>query len=55
MTKVASRLCIDDPAVCLFCLFITFRFQDKRVFAFKAEIQDGCQKWRENDFGKSRQ
>ena len=28
---------------------ITLRFQDKRVFAFKAEIQDG-QKWRENNF-----
>ena len=25
-------------------------FRDKRVFAFYAEIQDGRQKWRENDF-----
>ena len=26
------------------------RFQDKCDFAFYAEIQDGCQKWRESDF-----
>ena len=26
------------------------RFRNKRVFAFYAEIQDGRQKWRENDF-----
>ena len=25
-------------------------FQDEYVHAFYAEIQDGCQKWRENDF-----
>ena len=25
-------------------------FRDKHVFAFKAEIQDGRQKWRENNF-----
>ena len=29
---------------------ISLPFRDKRVFAFKAEIQDGRQKWRENDF-----
>ena len=29
---------------------ISLRFQDKRVFAFYTEIQDGRQKWRENDF-----
>ena len=27
-------------------------FRDKRVFAFTADIQDGCQKWRENNFGE---
>ena len=31
---------------------IALRFRDKRVFAFNAEIQDGHQKWRENDFCK---
>ena len=29
---------------------ITHHFRDKRVFAFYTEIQDGRQKWRENDF-----
>ena len=29
---------------------ISLRFQDKLVFAFNAEIQDGRQEWRENDF-----
>ena len=29
---------------------ILLHFRNKRVFAFNAEIQDGCQKWRENDF-----
>ena len=29
---------------------ISHGFQDKHVFAFYAEIQDGCQKWWENDF-----
>ena len=29
---------------------ISHRYQDKCVFAFYAEIQDGCQKLRENDF-----
>ena len=29
---------------------ISLRFQDKHVFAFYAEIQDGRQNWRENDF-----
>ena len=29
---------------------ILLRFRDKGVFAFKSEIQDGCQKWRGNDF-----
>ena len=28
---------------------ISLCFRDKRVFVFYAEIQDGCQKWREND------
>ena len=29
---------------------ISLHFRDKGVFTFKAEIQDGRQKWRENDF-----
>ena len=28
-------------------------FQNKRIFTFYAEIQDGRQKWRENDFGEN--
>ena len=31
---------------------ISHHFQDKCVYVFYAEIQDGCQKWRENDFWK---
>ena len=31
---------------------ISHRFQDKCVYVFYVEIQDGCQKWRENDFWK---
>ena len=31
------------------------RFRNKGIFALNAEIQDGRQKWRENDFAKSRQ
>ena len=51
MRKVASRLC-RCPMGQKFCRnrFILLRFQDKCVFAFKAQIQDGRQKWRENDF-----
>ena len=30
----------------------SLRFRDKHVFAFNAEIQDGRQKWRENNFCK---
>ena len=29
---------------------IPLRFREKHVFVFNAEIQDGHQKWRENDF-----
>ena len=29
---------------------ISLRFQDKQVFVFNAEIQDGCQKWQEKYF-----
>ena len=29
---------------------VSHRFRDKCVFAFYAEIQDGCQKWWENNF-----
>ena len=31
---------------------ISLRFRDKLIFAFNTEIQDGHQKWRENDFCK---
>ena len=31
---------------------ILLHFRDKHVFAFNAAIQDGCQKWWENDFCK---
>ena len=51
LRKDASRLC-RYPAGQKFCqnCSISPRFRDKRVFAIKAEIQDGHQKWRENDF-----
>ena len=29
------------------------RFRDKYIFAFYADIQDGCQKWQENNFWKN--
>ena len=29
---------------------ISLHFRNKRVFAFNAKIQDGHQKWQENDF-----
>ena len=32
---------------------ISLRFRDKRLFVFNAEIQDGRQKWRENNFGET--
>ena len=49
--KIASRLC-RYPVGQTFCRnrSISLRFQDKQVFVFNAEIQDGCQKWQENDF-----
>ena len=51
LRKVASRLC-RYPVDQKFCRnrSIWLRFRDKHVFAFYAEIQDGCQKWRENNF-----
>ena len=53
LQKVASRLCIY-PVGQKFCQnrSISLHFQDKRVFAFNAEIQDDHQKWRENNFCK---
>ena len=47
--KVASRLC-RYPAHKKFRQnrSISLRFRGKHVFAFYAEIHDGCQKWREN-------
>ena len=33
---------------------ISHRFPDKYAFTFYAEIQDGHQKWQENDFALSR-
>ena len=49
--KVASRLC-RYPAGQKFCRNHSSLacFRDKHVFAFFAEIQDGHQKWWENDF-----
>ena len=48
---VASRL-PRPPAGQNFCRnrSISLRYRDKCVFAFNAEIQDGHQKWRENEF-----
>ena len=31
---------------------ISYRFRDKCIFVFYAEIQDGCQKWWKSDFGE---
>ena len=44
-----------DEYVCFFFIFtqkfkILHHSRDKCVFAFYAEIQDGCQKWWEKDF-----
>ena len=49
--KMFSRLCRSPvgPKICRNCS-ISHLYQDKCVFAFYAEIQDGRQKWRENDF-----
>ena len=49
--KIATRLC-RYPTGQKFCQnrCISLCFQDKWVFVFDAEIQDGCQKWHENDF-----
>ena len=51
LRKVTSRLC-RYPACQKFCRnrSISLRFQDKRIFVFNTEIQDGSQKWRENIF-----
>ena len=51
LRRVASRLC-RYPGDQKFCLnrSISLHFRDKHSFVFKAEIQDGRQKWRENNF-----
>ena len=51
MGKVPCRLC-RYPAGQKFCQnrSSSLHFRDKQVFAFYAEIQDGHQKRRENDF-----
>ena len=51
LRKVASRLC-GYPAGQIFHRnrSISLHFRNKLVFAFNAEIQDGRQNWRENDF-----
>ena len=51
--KVASTLC-RYPVGQTFCQnrSILLCFQDKLVFALNAELEDGHQKWRENDFWK---
>ena len=51
--KVASRLCRHpDGQKFRRNRSFSLRYQDKRVFAFNAEIQDGRQKGRENDFSE---
>ena len=48
LEKVAGRLCkYPVGQKCHRNRSITLRFQDKWIFAFYAEIQDGRQKWRE--------
>ena len=49
--KVSSRLC-SYPVGQKFRRnhSISLHFRNKRVFVFNAEIQDGRQKWRDNDF-----
>ena len=51
--KIGSRLCIY-PVCQIFCQnhFLLLHFQDKCIFAVYAEIQDGPQKWQENNFGE---
>ena len=51
--EVASRLC-RYPADQKFRQnrSISLCFRDKSAFACYAEIQDGRQKWRENDFSE---
>ena len=53
LKKVASRLW-RYPAGQKFCRnrSILLRFQYKHFFSCFAQIQDGCQKWRENDLGE---
>ena len=51
--KVARRLC-RYPLGQKFCRnrSISLCFRDKLIFAVKVEIQDGHQKWQENDVCK---
>ena len=51
MQNVANTLC-RYPAGPKFCRnsSISHRFQDECAFALYAEIQEGCQKWRESGF-----
>ena len=53
LRKVTSKLC-RYPVGQKFCgnRSILLHFQDKQVFAFNAEIQDGRQKWRKNNFSE---
>ena len=53
LEKHTSRLCRYPPGQKFhqYCS-ILHRFRDECVFALYAEIQDGCQKWRENNFWK---
>ena len=53
LQKVANRLC-RHPVGQKFRRnrSISLRYRDKNVLAFNAEIQDGRQKWQENDFCK---
>ena len=51
LQNVTSTLCRYPvgPKFCRNCS-ISLHVQDKCAFALYAEIQDGCQKWRESDF-----
>ena len=48
LAKSARYLCIAGTKN---FVEISHRFHDKCIFEFYAEIQDGRQKWEENDFG----
>ena len=52
--KMTALFCeimpVDSADTLPFKNFVSLCFRDKHVFAFYAEIQDGPQRWRENNF-----